>query len=134
MQQHVNGTALIQVMFSKDGNFLYTGARRDSDIFCWDVRYTSGVVYSMQRDTATTNQRIAFDIEPCGRHLATGQRKYHCMPLVAEQLLELGLQPIVVQYSAWTARTLLLHDIHPHHLSHHPGAQPWCAPAAGRYL
>ena len=60
--------------FSKDGNFLYTGARRDTDIFCWDVRYTSGVVYCLKRDTGATNQRIAFDIEPCGRHLATGGR------------------------------------------------------------
>ena len=61
-----------QVQFSRDGNFLYTGARRDTDIFCWDVRFTSDVVYRMQRQTAATNQRIQFDIEPCGRHLATG--------------------------------------------------------------
>ena len=30
------------------------------------------VLYTMQRDTHSTNQRISFDIEPCGRHLATG--------------------------------------------------------------
>ncbi len=58
--------------FSKDGNYLYTGARRDTDIFCWDIRYTSDVVYRLQRDSADTNQRIQFDIEPLGRHLATG--------------------------------------------------------------
>ncbi len=61
-----------QVQFSRDGNFLYTGARRDPDIFCWDVRFTSDVVYRMQRETVATNQRVQFDIEPCGRHLATG--------------------------------------------------------------
>ncbi len=61
-----------QVQFSRDGNFLYTGARRDPDIFCWDVRFTSDVVYRMQRQTASTNQRVQFDIEPSGRHLATG--------------------------------------------------------------
>ncbi len=65
-----------QVQFSRDGNFLYTGARRDPDIFCWDVRFTSDVVYRMQRQAASTNQRIQFDIEPNGRHLATGMP--HC--------------------------------------------------------
>lgn len=62
----------MQVEFSRDGNYLYTGARRDTDIFCWDIRYTSDVVYRLQRDTADSNQRIQFDIEPMGRHLVTG--------------------------------------------------------------
>ena len=65
-------TALVQVKFSADGNFLYTGARKDPDILCWDIRYTSDVVYRLQRDTSDTNQRVQFDIEPMGRHLATG--------------------------------------------------------------
>lgn len=64
---------MVQVKFSADGNFLYTGARKDPDIFCWDVRYTSDVVYRLQRDSADTNQRVQFDIEPVGRHLATGR-------------------------------------------------------------
>ena len=68
---------MIQVKFSADGNFLYTGARKDSEIMCWDVRYTSEVVYTLQRDTADTNQRIQFDIEPVGRHLATGECRQH---------------------------------------------------------
>ena len=63
---------VLQVKFSADGNFLYTGARKDPDILCWDVRYTSDVVYRLQRQTADTNQRIQFDIEPMGRHLTTG--------------------------------------------------------------
>lgn len=65
-------TALVQVKFSADGNFLYTGARKDPAILCWDIRYTSDVVYTLQRDTSDTNQRVQFDIEPMGRHLATG--------------------------------------------------------------
>lgn len=65
----------VQVEFSKDGNYLYTGARRDPDIFCWDIRYTSDVVYRLQRDSAETNQRIQFDIEPLGRHLVTGEHQ-----------------------------------------------------------
>lgn len=63
---------ITQVKFSADGNFLYTGARKDPEILCWDVRYTSDVVYRLQRNTADTNQRIHFDIEPMGRHLSTG--------------------------------------------------------------
>ena len=31
-------SVLFQVQFSRDGNYLYTGTRRDGDIFCWDVR------------------------------------------------------------------------------------------------
>ena len=68
----------VQVEFSKDGNYLYTGARRDPDIFCWDIRYTSDVVYRLQRDSAETNQRIQFDIEPLGRHLVTGEHQQWC--------------------------------------------------------
>ena len=139
---------LVQVQFSSDGNFLFSGARQDPSLMVWDVRYSSGEVYRLhvgtwavhpypsvcasthrphinatqsvflsvtacttrltlgwtpayapaardrdtaadvrlsccvlalvrllvrlQRETATTNQRIQFDIEPCGRHLATG--------------------------------------------------------------
>lgn len=60
------------MQFSPDGNFLFTGARQDSQLLCWDVRYTSDVVYRLQRSTAATNQRVHFDLEPCGRHLLTG--------------------------------------------------------------
>ena len=67
--------------FSADGNFLYTGARKDPDILCWDIRYTSDVVYRLQRDTGDTNQRIQFDIEPMGRHLATGQSVFVASPV-----------------------------------------------------
>ncbi|CAI5458934.1 unnamed protein product [Closterium sp. Yama58-4] len=70
MHGHAGGVT--QVLFSQDGNFLYSGARKDPAIHCWDVRNTSGVVYSMQRCVTSTNQRIAFDIDPSNRHLATG--------------------------------------------------------------
>eukprot|EP00850_Spirogloea_muscicola_P007429 SM000037S13564 [mRNA] locus=s37:654336:658774:- [translate_table: standard] len=45
---------------------------QDPYILCWDVRQSSTVIYKMLRAAEGTNQRIAFDIEPCGRHLATG--------------------------------------------------------------
>ncbi|EFJ43030.1 hypothetical protein VOLCADRAFT_106969 [Volvox carteri f. nagariensis] len=67
-----NRGGLTQVMFSSDGNYLYTGARQDDQMFCWDVRNTYEAVYTLQRDTAKTNQRVQFDIEPCGKHLITG--------------------------------------------------------------
>jgi hypothetical protein len=35
------------------------------------------VLYSLQRATSSTNQRIGFSIEPCGRHLATGGSDGH---------------------------------------------------------
>ena len=71
---------LIQVKFAPDGNFLFTGARADKEIWCWDVRYDSGVIYKLERDTPSTNQRISFDIEPCGRHLATGRSEFRLFP------------------------------------------------------
>ncbi|KAI7843049.1 hypothetical protein COHA_003223 [Chlorella ohadii] len=67
---HAGG--ITHLCFSADGNFLYTGARKDGAIRCWDVRYGSGVVYTMPRPSGGTNQRMMFDVEPCGRHLATG--------------------------------------------------------------
>ncbi|XP_042412338.1 telomerase Cajal body protein 1-like isoform X2 [Zingiber officinale] len=61
-----------QVLFSKDGYYLYTGGRKDPYILCWDIRNTVGIVYQLYRSSEHTNQRISFDIEPCGRHLGTG--------------------------------------------------------------
>ncbi|XP_024377425.1 uncharacterized protein [Physcomitrium patens] len=69
---HGQEGGVTQVLFSKDGNYLYTGGRKDPNILCWDVRNTAAIVYKLPRVTSDTNQRIAFDIEPCGRHLGTG--------------------------------------------------------------
>lgn len=83
-----SSSGLLQVTFAPDGNFLFTGARTDSEIWCWDVRYQSGIVYKLLRDTPTTNQRISFDIEPCGKHLASGV----CFPKLASLAMKLHLQ------------------------------------------
>ncbi|KAL3740411.1 hypothetical protein ACJRO7_021660 [Eucalyptus globulus] len=53
------------VLFSKDGNYLYTGGRKDPFIMCWDVRKAVDVVHKW-------SIRIYFDVEPLGRHLGTG--------------------------------------------------------------
>ncbi|KAJ4976036.1 hypothetical protein NE237_001142 [Protea cynaroides] len=69
---HGQEAGVTHVQFSKDGNYLYTGGRKDPYIYCWDVRNTAGIVYKLYRSSEYTNQRIYFDIEPCGRHLGTG--------------------------------------------------------------
>ena len=65
-------TVSSQVQWSPDGNYLYTGGRKDAAILCWDVRYTQSTVYAIQREAGHTNQKLSFDIEPCGRHLLSG--------------------------------------------------------------
>ncbi|KAM0011781.1 putative transcription factor WD40-like family [Helianthus debilis subsp. tardiflorus] len=69
---HGQEGGVTHVQFSKDGNYLYTGGRKDPYILCWDIRKTVEIVYKLYRSTETTNQRIQFDIEPYGRHLGTG--------------------------------------------------------------
>jgi hypothetical protein len=51
---------------------VYSGARRDTNILCWDVRHTRECLYALSERLSDSNQRIAFDIEPCGRLLLTG--------------------------------------------------------------
>ncbi|CAA0835982.1 Transducin/WD40 repeat-like superfamily protein [Striga hermonthica] len=69
---HGQGGGVTQVQFSKDGNYLYTGGRKDPYILCWDIRKTVDIVYKLYRSSESTNQRIQFDIEPFGRYLGTG--------------------------------------------------------------
>nr|AGN12863.1 putative transducin/WD40 domain-containing protein [Leavenworthia alabamica] len=69
---HGQEGGVTHVQFSKDGNYLYTGGRKDPYILCWDMRKSVEIVYKLYRATDNTNQRVFFDIEPCGRHLGTG--------------------------------------------------------------
>ncbi|MCD7456000.1 hypothetical protein HAX54_030427 [Datura stramonium] len=69
---HGQEGGVTHVQFSKDGNYLYTGGRKDPYILCWDIRKTVNIVYKMYRSSETTNQRIYFDIEPRGQHLGSG--------------------------------------------------------------
>ncbi|KAF3451564.1 hypothetical protein FNV43_RR07659 [Rhamnella rubrinervis] len=69
---HGQEGGVTQVQFSKDGNYLYSGGRKDPYILCWDIRKAVDVVYKLYRSAENTNQRIYFDIEPLGRHLGTG--------------------------------------------------------------
>ncbi|KAG8376846.1 hypothetical protein BUALT_Bualt09G0106300 [Buddleja alternifolia] len=69
---HGQEGGVTQVQFSKDGNYLYTGGRKDPYVLCWDIRKTVDIVYKLYRSCEGTNQRIQFDIEPLGRYLGTG--------------------------------------------------------------
>lgn len=69
---HGQEGGITHVQFSRDGNYLYTGGRKDPYILCWDLRKAVQVVYKLFRSSEHTNQRILFDIEPSGRHLGTG--------------------------------------------------------------
>uniref|UniRef100_A0A3B3X155 Telomerase Cajal body protein 1 n=1 Tax=Poecilia mexicana TaxID=48701 RepID=A0A3B3X155_9TELE len=62
---------LTHLLFSPDGNYLYTGGRKDPEILCWDLRDPGKVVFSLKRNVAT-NQRIYFDLDQSGRHLLSG--------------------------------------------------------------
>ncbi|XP_061367687.1 uncharacterized protein LOC133310727 [Gastrolobium bilobum] len=69
---HGQEGGITHVQFSRDGNYLYTGGRKDPYILCWDVRKAVDCVYKLYRSSENTNQRILFDIDPSGRHLGTG--------------------------------------------------------------
>ncbi|CAM8890673.1 unnamed protein product [Rhodiola kirilowii] len=69
---HGQEGGVTHVQFSKDGNYLYSGGRKDPYILCWDIRKTVETVFKLYRSTEHTNQRILFDIDPSGRHLGTG--------------------------------------------------------------
>nr|XP_020498433.1 telomerase Cajal body protein 1 [Labrus bergylta] len=62
---------LTHLLFSPDGNYLYTGGRKDPEILCWDLREPGKVVFSLKRNVAT-NQRIYLDLDSSGRYLLSG--------------------------------------------------------------
>ncbi|XP_013771698.1 telomerase Cajal body protein 1-like [Limulus polyphemus] len=62
---------ITHLVFSPDGTKLYTGSRKDPNIFCWDLRNPGQVLCSLRR-LVTTNQRIYFDISSCGQYLISG--------------------------------------------------------------
>ena len=66
-----HGGGVTERRWSACGNYVYSGARRDDDIVCWDVRSGAGELYRLRR-RAATNQKVQFDIEPAGRYLLSG--------------------------------------------------------------
>lgn len=95
---------LTHLLFSPDGNYLYTGGRKDPEILCWDLREPGKVVFSLKRNVAT-NQRIYFDLDQSGRYLLSGDTEgvvsvwdTHTAPLDGEEEL---LQPQVRYQACW---------------------------------
>ncbi|XP_044735503.1 telomerase Cajal body protein 1 homolog [Chrysoperla carnea] len=56
---------ITHLKFSPDGTCLYSGARKDNELICWDLRSPGRPLFSVYR-LSDTNQRIYFDISPCG--------------------------------------------------------------------
>ena len=59
MTAHRGGVT--DLKFGKNGYHLYSGARKDGEILCWDIR-RPGLVVAAYRRTVATNQRMHFDI------------------------------------------------------------------------
>lgn len=57
--------------FAPDGLRLVSGGRKDNRLLVWDIRYFRKPLNILSR-VVNTNQRIYFDISPCGKYLVTG--------------------------------------------------------------
>lgn len=57
--------------FRPDGLRLVSGARKDHRLLVWDIRYYRKPLNILTR-AVDTNQRVYFDISPCGKYLVSG--------------------------------------------------------------
>lgn len=57
--------------FTPDGIRLVSGARKDHRLLIWDIRYFRRPLNILTR-AVDTNQRVYFDISPCGKYLVSG--------------------------------------------------------------
>ncbi|KAL1779595.1 telomerase Cajal body protein 1 [Sigmodon hispidus] len=57
--------------FHPNGNLFFSGARKDAELLCWDIRQPGLLLWSLSREV-TTNQRIYFDVDPSGQFLVSG--------------------------------------------------------------
>ncbi|KAM6174949.1 telomerase Cajal body protein 1 [Erethizon dorsatum] len=62
---------ITHLCFHPDGNHFFSGARKDAELLCWDLRQPSHPLWSLSREV-TTNQRIYFDLDPSGQFLVSG--------------------------------------------------------------
>lgn len=68
---HGHGGGVTQVKFTPDGRYLVSGARKDNRLLLWDIRHFRRPLNILSR-VVDTNQRIYFDISPCGKYLVSG--------------------------------------------------------------
>lgn len=54
-----------------DGNRFVSGARKDNKLLIWDLRYNKSPSKCLKR-VVDSNQRIYFDVSPCGNYLVSG--------------------------------------------------------------
>ncbi|CAH0563950.1 unnamed protein product [Brassicogethes aeneus] len=57
--------------FSLDGFRLYSGARKDKELICWDLRVPGRPLFNLQREV-TTNQKVSLDLSMDGKWLVSG--------------------------------------------------------------
>ncbi|XP_008854012.2 telomerase Cajal body protein 1 isoform X2 [Nannospalax galili] len=62
---------ITHLCFHPDGNIFFSGARKDAELLCWDLRQPGHVLWSFSREVIT-NQRIYFDLDPNGQFLVSG--------------------------------------------------------------
>nr|KAF6417653.1 WD repeat containing antisense to TP53 [Molossus molossus] len=62
---------ITHLCFHPDGNRFFSGARKDAELLCWDLRQPGYPLWSLSREV-TTNQRIYFDLDPTGQFLVSG--------------------------------------------------------------
>uniref|UniRef100_A0A8C5KCR3 Telomerase Cajal body protein 1 n=1 Tax=Jaculus jaculus TaxID=51337 RepID=A0A8C5KCR3_JACJA len=62
---------ITHICFHPNGNLLFSGARKDAELLCWDLRQAAHPLWSLSREV-TTNQRIYFDVDPSGQFLVSG--------------------------------------------------------------
>ncbi|EGV93883.1 Telomerase Cajal body protein 1 [Cricetulus griseus] len=54
---------ITHLCFHPDGNLFFSGARKDAELLCWDLRQPGHLLWSLRWEV-TTNQRIYFDLDP----------------------------------------------------------------------
>ncbi|CAI9611108.1 unnamed protein product [Staurois parvus] len=59
---HGQHGGVTHLLFSPDGNCIFSGGRKDPEILCWDIRHPGKILCSLKREVVT-NQRIYFDME-----------------------------------------------------------------------
>ncbi|XP_046851932.1 telomerase Cajal body protein 1-like [Xenia sp. Carnegie-2017] len=69
LEGHQGGVT--HLLFSQDGLKLYSGARKDNEIICWDLRNPGDVLFVMKR-SVKTNQRMYFDVDSSGKYIVSG--------------------------------------------------------------
>lgn len=74
LQGHNGG--ITHLMHSNDGKYLISGARKDSEIYCWDLRNLGQVLKVFKREI-DTNQRFYFDIDSESKYIYSGDKDGH---------------------------------------------------------